>query len=79
MKLQALQLQAMSDADLKNWVQDKPEVEIVDMVLKIKTKLNKCKECDLPVSEETTRQLSQHLNDILCLLPQDLQKIFEPT
>lgn len=79
MQLQALQLQDLSDADLRQWVQDKPEVEVVDMVLKIKNKLSDCKEHDLPVSQETTNQLYQRLNDILDCLPEDLQKIFEVT
>lgn len=37
--LQALQLQALSDADLNLWAQGKHEVEIVDMILKLKQKL----------------------------------------
>lgn len=43
-KLQTLQLEALSDADLKKWVEGKHEVEIVDMILKLKQKLKICNE-----------------------------------
>lgn len=79
LKLQALQLQALADVDLKNWVVDKPEVELVDMVLKIKTKISKCKEYDLPVTKETKHRLRLRLEEILCILPDDLKKILEIT
>ncbi|GLV39377.1 uncharacterized protein CBL_13254 [Carabus blaptoides fortunei] len=79
LKLQALQLQALSDADLKNWVQGKPEVEVVDMVLRIKKKLNKLSEHDMPVTNETKEQLVQRLQDILGTLPDDLKNILEIT
>lgn len=77
LKLQALQLQALADADIKSWVVDKPEVELVDMVLKIKAKINKCKEYDLPVTKETKHRLRLRLEEILCTLPEDLKNILE--
>lgn len=77
LKLQALQLQALSDADLKLWVQGKPEVEVVDMVLKIKNKINKCHQHDIPVSNTIKEQLGQRLEDIICTLPDDLKNILQ--
>lgn len=79
LKLQALQLEALSDADLKLWVQGKPEVEIVDMVLRIKNKINKCRERDIPISDATREQLGQRLQDILCSLPDDVKNILQVT
>ncbi|XP_001355132.3 protein DENND6B [Drosophila pseudoobscura] len=38
--LQDLQLQALSEANLEHWAHDKQEVEIIDMILKLKQKLN---------------------------------------
>lgn len=38
--LQDLQLQALSEANLEQWARDKQEVEIIDMILKLKQKLN---------------------------------------
>ncbi|XP_017768468.1 PREDICTED: protein DENND6B isoform X2 [Nicrophorus vespilloides] len=77
LKLQALQLQALSDADLKLWVQGKPEVEIVDMVLKIKNKIKKCEQHDIPVSHTIKEQLEQRLQDIISSLPDDLKNILQ--
>lgn len=65
--------------DLKNWVQGKPEVEVVDMVLKIKNKLNKLRDHDMPVTNNTKEQLVQRLQDIMCTLPEDLKNILEIT
>ncbi|CAH0561898.1 unnamed protein product [Brassicogethes aeneus] len=76
-KLQALHLESLSKADLKKWVQGKPEVEVVDMVIKIKNKINKCKENDIPVSELVKDELTQRLNDILNQLPDDLKNILQ--
>ncbi|XP_018327104.1 protein DENND6B [Agrilus planipennis] len=75
LKLQALQLQALSDANLKLWVQGKPEVEVVDMVLKIKSKLEKCKEHDIPINSTIKRRLRERMQDIINALPEDLKNI----
>ncbi|KAK9890143.1 hypothetical protein WA026_008949 [Henosepilachna vigintioctopunctata] len=75
-KLQALHLEALSDADLKLWMQGRPEVEIVDMVLKIRNKINICEEQNLPVSDKVKEQLTHRLQDILGSLPDDLKNIF---
>ncbi|KAG5891310.1 hypothetical protein JTB14_002871 [Gonioctena quinquepunctata] len=74
-KLEALQLEALSKADLKDWAQSRPEVEIIDMVLTIKNKISKCNEHDIPVSESTKEQLNQRLTDIVTSLPDDLKNI----
>lgn len=63
--------------NLKLWVQGKPEVEIVDMVLKLKNKINKCHQHDIPVSNTTKEQLCQRLQDIICSLPDDLKNILQ--
>ncbi|XP_018566710.1 protein DENND6A [Anoplophora glabripennis] len=77
LKLQALQLEALSNADLKDWVQGRPEVEVVDMVLKIKNKITKCNEHDIPVNETTKEQLNLRLSDIITSLPDDLKNILQ--
>ncbi|KAJ8923572.1 hypothetical protein NQ315_010151 [Exocentrus adspersus] len=77
LKLQALQLEALSTADLKDWVQGRPEVEVVDMVLKIKNKIHKCNEHDIPVNERIKEQLNLRLSDIISSLPDDLKNILQ--
>lgn len=77
LKLQALQLQALSTADLKVWVRDKPEVEVIDMVLKLKAKIYKCQQHEVPVTNSTRHQLTQRLEDIIRSLPDDIKYLFQ--
>lgn len=62
--------------DLKNWMQDRPEVEVVDMVLRLKNKLGEC-ESNIPVSENVKQQLSQRIDDVVTSLPEDLKNILK--
>lgn len=61
--------------DLKKWVVDKKEVEVVDMVLRIKGKLDKCESQELQLAEVTKQQLKVRLQDIICSLPEDLRTV----
>jgi hypothetical protein len=79
LKLQALHLEALSNADLKDWVQGKPEVEVVDMMLKIKDKITKCREINIPVNDKVKEKLNQRLQDIISSLPDDLKNVFQVT
>ncbi|XP_044576339.1 protein DENND6A [Cotesia glomerata] len=76
-KLQALQLEALSHADLKTWVQDKQEVEIIDMILKIRQKLEISHSEDIPTTQAVRVRLSERLNDITRTLPDDLKVILK--
>ncbi|XP_015599764.1 protein DENND6A isoform X2 [Cephus cinctus] len=74
-KLQAIQLEALSRADLKTWVQGKQEVEIVDMILRIRQKLDKSYDDDVPIGHAVQEMLRERINDITCTLPDDLKVI----
>ncbi|XP_066995986.2 protein DENND6A [Anabrus simplex] len=76
-KLQALQLEALSDADLKVWVQGKQEVEVVDMILRIRHKLEQSELEDLPLRDTTRDQLRLRMADIICTLPDDLKTVLK--
>ncbi|CAH1153560.1 unnamed protein product [Phaedon cochleariae] len=76
-KLQALQLEALSNADLKDWVRGREEVHVVDMVLRIKSSINNCREHNIQVSESVKERLNHHLNDIVISLPDDLRNILK--
>jgi hypothetical protein len=65
--------------DLKDWVQGKPEVEVVDMMLKIKDKITKCREINIPVNDKVKEKLNQRLQDIISSLPDDLKNVFQVT
>ncbi|XP_020807456.1 protein DENND6B [Drosophila serrata] len=74
--LQDLQLQALSEANLEHWAHDKQEVEIIDMILKLKQKLNLYSEKGNQV--EATGHQQQIRAQIECmkgLLPLDLKNV----
>ncbi|XP_043281251.1 protein DENND6A [Venturia canescens] len=74
-KLQAIQLEALSQADLKTWVQDKQEVEVVDMILRIRQKLEKSYDENVPITNSVREMLCERINDITRTLPEDLKII----
>lgn len=76
-KLQALHLEAMSDADLISWVRGKEEVEVVDLVLRLKDKLAAASREELPVSETTVEKLQGHMAGIIETLPDDLRGVLK--
>ncbi|CAB0008452.1 unnamed protein product [Nesidiocoris tenuis] len=76
-KLQVLQLEALSEADLRRWVADKQEVEVVDMLIKIRCKLDKCKSQNVRLSDNVHRQLQRRMEEIVCTLPEDLRSVLE--
>nr|CAD7463343.1 unnamed protein product [Timema tahoe] len=76
-KLQALQLEALSDADVKMWVQGKQEVEVVDMILRIRQKLEESELEELHLSDATRNQLRSRMADIIYTLPEDLKTVLK--
>ncbi|XP_077540592.1 protein DENND6B [Haemaphysalis longicornis] len=74
-KLQALHAEAISDADLLLWTRDKEEVEVVDLVLRLKDKLVCGEKGSLPVTPQTMAKLRRHVHAIVSGLPEDLQQV----
>lgn len=74
-KLQALHAEAISDADLLLWTRDKEEVEVVDLVLRLKDKLVSGEKGSLPVTPQTMAKLRRHVQAIVSGLPEDLQQV----
>ncbi|XP_055387819.1 protein DENND6A [Condylostylus longicornis] len=79
--LQELQLKALSDADLNQWAQGKQEVEIIDMILKLKQKLKLCSETQSynedVLNSPTRIQLTKQIENITQSLPDDLKLIIQ--
>ncbi|XP_017065974.1 protein DENND6B isoform X2 [Drosophila eugracilis] len=75
--LQDLQLQALSEANLEHWAHDKQEVEIIDMILKLKQKLNLYgdKASQLEGVNGTQQQIRAQIECMKGLLPQDLKNV----
>lgn len=74
-KLEAIQLEALSQADLKTWVQGRQEVELVDMILRIRQKLEKTYIEEVPIGSSVREKLQERINDITHTLPDDLKGI----
>ncbi|KAJ8006471.1 hypothetical protein DPEC_G00107600 [Dallia pectoralis] len=74
-KLECLYLEVICDADLLAWTKDKSEVEIVDLVLKLREKLMKADRQQLPVKEGVLDKLEGYIQTIVLSLPEDLQAV----
>lgn len=74
-KLGLLHIEAISGANLVDWIRDKDEVEVVDLVLRLKEKLMLIETENLPVSADVAEKLHTHLCQIIETLPEDLQGI----
>lgn len=72
-KLSELHLQALSEADLGGWVSTRSEVEVVDMVLRLRSKLNDAE--SLHSSQHTRDKLNGHIQTLLLSLPEDLRSV----
>ncbi|XP_037086602.1 protein DENND6B-like [Pollicipes pollicipes] len=76
-KLQALHLEALSDADVLTWVKDKQEVEVVDLVLRLRRKLADADTDRLPVHASTLAKLRLQLRDVTRSLPEDVRAVLK--
>ncbi|XP_051629669.1 protein DENND6B isoform X2 [Manacus candei] len=74
-KLEALHLEAICEADIVAWMKDKSEVEIVDLVLKLREKLVRARCQHVPVREETLQRVGLYIDTIIGSLPEDLQAV----
>uniref|UniRef100_A0A6I8NGA0 DENN domain containing 6B n=1 Tax=Ornithorhynchus anatinus TaxID=9258 RepID=A0A6I8NGA0_ORNAN len=74
-KLEALHLEVICEANILAWMKDKSEVEIVDLVLKLREKLARARCHHLPVKEETLQRVGLYIETIIGSLPEDLQAV----
>ena len=74
-KLTLLHLECLSEAKIKIWMEGKAEVELVDMVLRIRNKLAESKRDNLPVADIVIERLEGHVRAIVETLPSDLQTV----
>lgn len=62
---------------MTSWLRGKREVEVVDMVLRIRERLDAAAEETLPVSSQTQQHLRGQLDKVLDSLPEDLQAVLK--
>ncbi|XP_006888171.1 PREDICTED: protein DENND6B [Elephantulus edwardii] len=77
-KLEALHLEAICDANIEAWIKDKSEVEVVDLVLKLREKLVRAQAHQLPVKEATLQRVQLYIQTVISSLPKDLQAVLCP-
>ncbi|XP_064604791.1 LOW QUALITY PROTEIN: protein DENND6A-like [Liolophura sinensis] len=76
-KLQLVHMEALCEADLMEWIRDKEEVEIVDLILRLREKLAFATANHIPVNQKSVDKLQSHLNSIISSLPEDLQSVLD--
>ena len=74
-KLTLLHLESLSEAKICHWMEGKAEVELVDMVLRIRTKLAEAEKEQLPLADIVQERLEGHVKTIVAILPADLQTV----
>merc|ERR1712060_604591 len=74
-KLQLLHLQSLSEATIETWMADKEEVQLVDMVLRIRAKLSDAVSQNMPIPDIVKERLEKHVATIVTTLPSDLQDV----
>ena len=74
-KLSLLHLECLSEAKILIWMEGKAEVELVDMVLRIRNKLIEAKKENLPLADIVIERLEGHVSTIVNTLPSDLQTV----
>ncbi|XP_069375954.1 protein DENND6B isoform X2 [Paralichthys olivaceus] len=77
-KLESLHLEVICDADLIGWTKDKSEVEIVDLILKLREKLNKAQRQQLQLKDGVLEKLDSFVSSIIRTLPEDLYTVLRP-
>lgn len=74
-KLTKLHLESLSESKIDIWMAGKAEVEMVDMVLRIRSKLFEAKRDDLALPDIVIERLQNHVKTIVDKLPEDLQSV----
>ena len=59
------------------WVRDKQEVEVVDMVLRIRQKLQASPDSEPVLADSTRQRLEMRLSDLVTSLPEDLRTVLK--
>ncbi|PAA80729.1 hypothetical protein BOX15_Mlig010237g2 [Macrostomum lignano] len=74
-QLEALHAEALCGVDLLRWSQGRAEVEIVDLVLKLRERLRRGHRGQIPLSVERLDQLQFQLDAVIASMPDDLRAV----
>ena len=76
-KIRALHIEAICDTNLATMVHDKPEVEIVDLILKLKENIINANNGSIQLSASTLQRLRSNMRSIIQVLPEDSRVLFD--
>lgn len=76
-KILTLHIETLSDANIATTIESLPEVEIVDLILKLKHNLNSAQNGTLCLSNHTISQLKGNIDIIIEKLPEDSRSLFK--
>ncbi|BHF60576.1 Protein dennd6a [Sparganum proliferum] len=76
-KLQSLHLSAIACADFTLWLQDRSEIEIVDMIIQLNQRIEAISQLRPGACDITARSLRKQIGVLLQALPEDLRNVVE--
>lgn len=75
-KLLELHLESICDSNVLNSIENKPEVEIVDLILKLKENIKNANEGHVQISAEIVERVKSNIMLIISKLPEDSRTLF---
>lgn len=76
-KLQLLHMESLAESTIETWMYGKEEVQLVDMVLRIRAKLSEAASQKMPLPDIVKERLEKHVSTIVKTLPSDLQTVLQ--
>lgn len=76
-KIKTLHIEKLCKSNLIEFISDKDEVEVIDLILSIKEKIATIENENLPVEEDCLPKLNAHLKNIIETLPQDTKSMIK--
>ena len=68
-------MESLAEATIETWMADKEEVQLVDMVLRIRAKVSDAVSQNMPIPDIVKERLEKHVATIVKTLPSDLQDV----
>lgn len=72
-----MHIEKLCRSNLIEFISDKDEVEVIDLILGIKQKIATIEDEGLPVEADCLPRLNEHLKNIIETLPSDIQPYFK--
>ena len=70
-------MESLAESTIETWMAGKEEVQLVDMVLRIRAKLSEATTQHLPLPDIVKERLEKHVATIVKTLPSDLQVVLQ--